>query len=413
MLARFRSRLGALAERDFRLLFTATAITTAGDQIAGIALAFAVLDVGSATDLGIVFAVRQSVQVLVLLFGGVLSDRLPRNLVLVAASVVQGLAQTVTAALVLTGSASLAAFVVLQGLYGLGNGLVVPAEVGLVPQTVSADRLQQANALQGLTRNFLRVLGPAFGGVLVVAGSPGVALAVDAASFFVCAGILRRISIAPRKVAASAVGFFRELREGWAEFVSRTWLWASVLLFGLGNLAFATQNVLGPVVAKAELGGAGAWATILTAGGIGSVTGGLIALRIRPSRPLAASVLGAVPFAITLAALAVPVPLWLLAAAAFVGGAGLSVHLALWFTVFQQQVPEFAQSRVSSYDALGSFVLMPIGFALAGPLADAFGISTTLWLAFALDVACLAAILSIPSVWTLRAYRPEPGLAPG
>ena len=282
MRTRLRGRLGALAERDFRLLFTATTITTAGDQVAGIALAFAVLDIGSATDLGLVFAVRQSVQVLVLLFGGVISDRLPRNLVLVAASLVQGLSQTVTAVLVLAGDASVTSIIVLQGVYGLGNGLVVPAEVGLVPQTVSADRLQQANALQGLTRNFLRVLGPAFGGVLVVAGSPGVALAVDAVTFFVCAEILRRIRIAPRDVAAGAAGFFRELREGWSEFVSRSWLWTSVLFFGLGNLAFAAQIVLGPVVAKAELGGAGAWATILTAGGVGSVLGGVIALRIRP-----------------------------------------------------------------------------------------------------------------------------------
>ncbi len=199
-----RDRLGALAERDFRLLFTGTAVTTAGDQVAGIALAFAVLDLGSATDLGIVFAVRQSVEVLVLLLGGVVSDRLPRNLVLVGASLTQGVAQAATAALVLTGSASVTSIVLLQGLYGVGGGLVVPAEVGLVPQTVSPARLQQANALQGLTRNFLRVLGPAVGGALVVAGSPGVALAVDAASFFLCAEILRRIRIAPRELGAGS-----------------------------------------------------------------------------------------------------------------------------------------------------------------------------------------------------------------
>lgn len=402
MPSRLRGRLGALAERDFRLLFTATAITTAGDQVASIALAFAVLDIGSATDLGIVFAIRQGVEVVVLIFGGVVSDRVPRNLVLVAASVTQGLAQAATAALVLTGNASVTSIVLLQALYGVGNGLVVPAEVGLVPQTVSAARLQQANALQGLTRNFLRVLGPAAGGALVVAGSPGVALAADAVSFFVCAAVLQRIRIAPRELAAGAASFFRELREGWSEFVSRTWLWASVLFFGLGNLAFAAQGVLGPAVAEAELGGAGAWAAILTAGGVGSVAGGLLALRIRPARPLAASVIAAAPFGLTLAALAVPAPVWLLAAVAFLAGAGLSIHLALWFTVFQQQVPERAQSRVSSYDALGSFVLMPIGYAIAGPLADSIGTSSTLWAAFALDLGCLAIILALPSVWAIR-----------
>ncbi len=176
-------RLGALVEREYRLLFSATVVTSLGDAIAQIALAFAILDVGSATDLGIVFAVRQGANAAVLLLGGVLSDRLPRNRVLVGASLVQGGAQAATAAAVLSGRASLPVFVALGALYGAGDGLVVPAEVGLVPQTVSPARLQQANALQGLSRSGVRVLGPAVGGILVVAASPGVALALDSASF--------------------------------------------------------------------------------------------------------------------------------------------------------------------------------------------------------------------------------------
>ena len=134
---RLRENLGALQERDFRLLFSGTVITTVGDRLAGIALAFAVLDIGTATDLGVVFAVRQVAEALVLVGGGVLSDRLPRNLVIAGASLVQGAAQAATAALVLTGGGSILLIVVLQGIYGVGGGLVVPAEVGLVPQTVS------------------------------------------------------------------------------------------------------------------------------------------------------------------------------------------------------------------------------------------------------------------------------------
>src|SRR5262245_55636205 len=166
-------RLGALQERDFRLLFAGTTITTIGDRLAGIALAFAVLDIASATALGIVFAVRQGVQALVVVGGGVISDRLPRNLVLAGASVVQGAAQAATAACVLIDVGGVGAIVALQAVYGIGLGLVIPAEVGLVPQTVSPGRLQQANALQGLTRNIVGVLGPAVGGAVVVAGSPG------------------------------------------------------------------------------------------------------------------------------------------------------------------------------------------------------------------------------------------------
>ena len=166
------TRAGPLVERDFRLLFSATTATTLGDAVASIALAFAVLEVGSAAGLGIVFAARQGSEVIVLVFGAVLSDRLPRNLVLVGAWLVQASAQAATGALVLSGHASIGTIVALQMLYGLGEGLVWPAEVGLVPQTVSATRLQQANALQGLSRNMTEMLGPAAGGALVVA-EPG------------------------------------------------------------------------------------------------------------------------------------------------------------------------------------------------------------------------------------------------
>ena len=156
------------------------------------------LDISSATALGIVFAARQGMEALVAVGGGVLSDRLPRNLVLVGAALVQGTAQAATAACVLADVGGVQAIAALQAVYGLGLGLVIPAEVGLVPQTVSAERLQQANALQGMTRNMVGVLGPAVGGAVVVAGSPGIALAIDAVSFFVCADILRRIRVPAR-----------------------------------------------------------------------------------------------------------------------------------------------------------------------------------------------------------------------
>src|SRR5215203_3074288 len=227
-----------------------------------------------------------------MLFGGVLADRLPRTHVLVGASLVQGVAQTATAIAILGGTDSIALIVALQVTYGLGAGVVIPTEVGLVPQTVSAARLQQANALQGLTRSGVAVLGPAIGGALIVAGSPGIALAVDAASFFVCAAILGRIRIARRE--GETASFLADLREGWAEFSSRTWLWASVVLFGIGNLALSSWIVLGPVIAEQDLGGAGAWATVLTVGGIGSVVGTLLAIRVRPARPLVACTLAAV-----------------------------------------------------------------------------------------------------------------------
>jgi hypothetical protein len=409
----WRERLGALTERDYRLLFSATTITTLGDRLASIALAFAILDLGSVTDLGIVLGVRQGVEAAVLVFGGVLSDRLPRNLVLVGASTVQGVAQAFTAALVLSGSASVGLLIALQSLYGIGAGFVVPAEVGLVPQTVSGERLQQANALQGMSRNIVGVAGPAIGGALVALGSPGIALGLDAVSFAVCALLLARIRIAPRDDRAEREGYFQELRAGWREFTAHTWLWSTVFIFGISNMFWVgSWSVLGPEIADLDLGGAGPWALILAANGVGAILGSIVAMRFRPSRPLLVSCLAPLPMVVVLMALALGWPVWSIAAMNLFAGIGLSVHLTLWFTVFQREIPENAQSRVSSYDALGSFVLIPVGMALAGPLSAAIGIDETLWLTILIFLAATAVIVAIPSVRAIRSPGSDLPAAP-
>jgi hypothetical protein len=425
----------ALREREFRLLFGATLTTSLGDAVATIALAFAVLDVASPTSLGLVLAARQAASAAVLVFGGVLSDRVRRNLVLVGASLVQGAAQGAIAVAVLTDAATVPLFVACGVLWGLGDGLVLPAETGLVPQTVAPERLQQANALQGLSRSGVRVLGPAVGGVLVVALSPGWALAIDSASFFLCATLLARMTIARRPEGARE-RFAAELKAGWREFTSRTWLWSTVLIFGLGNVFVTFLQVLGPAIADERLGGAGlgvegvevrrpapqpqqqhrlhlagggglggagAWAAIVTSGGVGAVAGGLAALRHRPGRPLVACILWPLMILPEFAALAAGAPTWLIAVGSFAGGFGLANHVTLWFTVFQREVPEHAQSRVASYDAFGSFVLNPLGAAIAGPLAVALGTSEALWLAAAAIVTSNVSMLLIPAVWKVRA----------
>ena len=403
-----RARLGALAERDFRLLFSSTTVSSLGDGVATIALAFAVLEVsGSATDLGLVLAARQITDAAVVLAGGVWADRLPRQRVLLAAASVQGAAQAGSAVLLLGGRASIVALAGLQVLYGAAHGFVIPASTGLVPQTISAERLQEGNALLGLSRSTMQILGPALGGIIVVAGSPGTALAVDAGTFAVAAGLLGGLRVR-RAEQRERRSFLHELREGWDEFFGRTWLWTTVVLFGIGNLVFSSYFVLGPLVAKEELGGAGAWATLSTCFGAGAVIGGLAALRLRPRRPLLVSILATSPIVAQLAGIAVPLPVPALAAIAALSGAGLAIHLALWFTVFQQHVPAEAMSRVSSYDALGSFVLIPLGSAVAGPVADQAGVTTTLAGAAAINAACIVAMLTLPSVWAIRDRGPVP-----
>ena len=400
---------GALAERNFRLLFSGATISGVGDGISLVALAFAVLKVSdnSPVVLGAVIAARQVANAAIVLLAGVWADRFRRDTLLIGASLVQGAAQTATGLLVIRGSGSVPALIALQATYGLAEGFVIPASIGLIPATVSAARLQQANALLGLSQNGTRILGPAIGGGLVVLGTPGGALLVDAATFVAAALFLVRLRLPERDEAIDATSFFHDMREGWSYFKSQTWLWTTIVFFGIGNFAASSYWVLGPLIAKHELGGAPAWAAVTAANSVGALVGGAVALRIRPRKPLAASCMSAWLFLLPALGFGLGLPLPVLIVFSAVSGAGIAVHLALWFTVFQQNVPPEAMSRVSSYDAFGSFVLNPAGAAIAGSVAAAIGTHETLLVAAGVIAVTEAIVYVQPSVHAIRARPPE------
>ena len=402
-------RLGALAERNFRLVFSSTTISALGDGVTTVALAFAVLHISSATALGLVIAARQASSAAITVAAGVWADRLPRHLVLVAAASVQGTVQVIAGTLIVTGHAQVWMLVVLALAFGLADGFVIPTSQGLIPAVVSSTRLQQANALLGLSRSILGVLGPALGGLLVAVGSPGGALLVDAASFAGAALLLRRLSIPARADHVEPEPFFKELRQGWREFRRQTWIWTTIVFFGIGNCASTSLFVLGPLVMKRHYDGATTWAILVGSFGAGTILGGVVALRYRPSRPLLASCVAATPILLQPIGIALRLPVAALVAIAVVAGVGIAVHLALWFTVFQRHVPAAALSRVSSYDALGSFVLMPLGSAIAGPVSALVGVRDTLIGTGSIEAACFAVIIAQPSVWAIRA-EPVPPL---
>jgi hypothetical protein len=239
---------------------------------------------------------------------------------------------------------------------------------------------------------------------------------VDAASFAAAALLLLGLRLPRRAEVVEAKSFFGELRQGWGEFRRQTWIWTTIVFFGIGNFAFASYFVLGPIIAKRDLGGAPAWATLATAFSVGALVGSLIAIRIRPQKPLAASCMAAWLFVLQPLGMGAGLPLAALVLCAALAGAGLSVHLALWFTVFQQNVPPEAMSRVSSYDSFGSFVLLPLGAAVAGPIAALIGVHTTLLAAAAVIVVTQAIVYAQPSVHAIRAHDgariPEPVYGP-
>jgi MFS family permease len=398
------SRLGPLRERDFRLLFIGETTSRLGSAMAPVALAFAVLNTlhGSPSDLGLILAARQVAVIALLLFGGVWADRLPRHHVMVASNVVSGASQAVVATLLLTGRASLWELTALAVVNGASSAFFFPASNGIVPQTVPVEILQQANATLRLASNVTNVTGLAIGGIIVAAASPGVAIAVDAASYGLAAGALGLMRLPPGlRMEGSSV--LHELREGWRDFWSRPWLWAVVLQFGIVNAAESgVVNVLGPDVAKRHLGGPAAWAAVLTAMTIGVILCGVMMLRWRPRRILRVATYSVFSLAIVVVALAIPAPLPIVIAGAFVTGFGIEIFGVLWDTTYMQEIPKEMLSRIASYDALGSWVLMPIGYAVAGPVAAAIGARATFIGAAALIVGATGLVLLSRDVRTLE-----------
>jgi MFS family permease len=398
------SRLGALAEREFRLLFAGQLVSLLGTAVAPIALAFGVLDLtGSKSDLGFVLAANWAPQLVLILFGGVFADRLPRHLVMVGANAVSAAAQGGIAVLLLTGHARLWHLIALQVVRGAAFSFFFPASQGLVPQTVSAPRLQQANVLLGMSKNGTAIFGAALGGALVSVASPGWALAFDSGTYLASAAILGAMHIPPRAASIEAPNLFRELREGWSAFVSRRWLWTTVLAAGV-SYAFwvGAGSVYGPLVAKLDLGGAAPWGAIVAAEGAGLFLGGVILLRYRPSRPLLAGMTSLTVSALPLLCLASFRSTAVIAGAFLLAGVALEVFNTTWVLTLQEHIPLEMLSRVTSYDALGSFVFIPAGLTIAGPLADAIGLTEALWLGAAVITGSLLSTLAVRDVRELR-----------
>jgi MFS family permease len=423
-----RADLLLLRERRFALLFVARTISVLGSAFAPVALAFGVLGLpgATATTLSIVLTAEAVPSIVFMLAAGVLADRIPRYRVLMAGDLLCTAAFLAIGVMLLTGWAPIWALAAAAVFGGTAIALVYPALTGIIPEVVPVDRLQAANALIQLGSNAARIAGYALGGTAVVLVGGGMALAISAALFAVAAVLIAMLRLAPAREPAADRGTggepasspLADLRDGWREFSSRQWLWVVVLQFAFMVAAIqAAHGVLGPVVAKESLGGAGAWSAILVGEAVGTVAGVVVAIRIRPSRPILLGTLLMFPSALLYLFLGLAAPLWTIVLSAAILGVCFDIFGVLWMTTLQREVPAEALSRVSAYDALGSLMFGPIGLLLAGPAAAAFGARPTLLACAGIIVlATLAALLS-PDVRRLRAptaavvtMEPQPAL---
>ncbi len=414
----WRDSFAPLSEPNFAWYFGSRFVNTLGQMMATIALAFAVLDLtDSASALGQVLAAHTVPMILFLLFGGVIADRFPRTLVLQVSNVSSALTQGAVAYLVVSGTAELWMLLVLEAVHGMVSAMSFPAMASMVPSLVPREHLQPANALLSLSRGGLTVIGPTVGALLVVTVGPGWALAADAATWGVAALLLLKVTLPPRERATEAGSTIRDLREGWSFFVSTTWLWVVVPSFGVLNMIHnGAWFILGPAVARGTIGEQG-WGFVLSAESAGLLLMTVLLLRIRLRRPLLVGMLGCSLMSLPFIVLGVEPHLLALVVVAFVAGAGIEVFSMAWNLAMQENIEDRMLSRAYSYDALGSFVAMPVGQLLYGPLGEAFGYRPVLvWSGVAYAAIALLTLTS-RSVRSLERTpaltTPDPTSGPG
>lgn len=375
-----------------------------GTAFGPVALAFGVLALpgATATTLSVVVAAEALSMVVFMLVGGVIADRLPRFRVMVSADLAAAAAWGALATLLITGWAPLWLLVTLSALAGMASAIFFPASTGVVPEVVPPDRLQSANGLLRLGMNGARIGGYAVaGGCVAVLGAGWTAL-LNAGLLLASAAFTAGLRLPPTGTPQSA-SVLRDLREGWREFRSRQWLWVVVAQFSFVVMVLqGVWGVLGPVIANERLGGPRGWSWVLGAEAAGMLLGVVIAMRVRPSRPVLAVVFLSFPLALVPLALGAGVPLLLAVIVAFVAGVALDILTVVWDTTLQREIPQAALSRVSSYDALGSLMLGPLGMVLAGPAAALFGAPASLLGCAAVVVLASVPALLVPGVRDLR-----------
>ncbi|WP_226532257.1 MFS transporter [Microbacterium paraoxydans] len=399
--------LAAMQDRNFRWFFLARAITMITGSMSSIALAFAVLEIDNdARSLSFVLTAFTVSNIVFVLFGGVIADRLPRALIIQACYVVDILSIGTIAVLLFTGNATIPLLILLSIVNGASTAFVLPAMQGIIPQLTTPEHLQQANAMLSFVRSAVTIGGPVLAGILVATAGPAWAMVVQAAGWTIAIPVLALVRLPPPS-HAGGTGMLHDLRIGWQEFWSRSWLWTVVLAFMVMNaIHIGAWGVVGPYIAKNnDLLGITGWGWVLSAEGVGVLLMTLLLMWFPLRRPLRYGMIGIAAFAIPVTILGVHPAVVLLAMAAFIAGAGAEIFSTGWNLALMENVPGEKLSRVASYDMLGSFVVMPVGTLIYGWLiahADPETVLVTSGIVYA-SVALLT--LMVPSVW--RMGRPE------
>ena len=393
--------------RGFLRLISARFISNLGNGLSPIALAYGVLSLNGATgrELSLVMSARIFPMIALMLFGGVIGDRFKRNRIVGGTDILGSSFVAISAISFIAGFASIPLLVIMGLLFGILNAMWWPAMSGVLPAIIPKEKLKDGNAVVGLLSNFGFVVGALIGGALVTLFGSGWALLVDALSFLIAGILVWHLDVPPME-DRERTSVIAELKDGWVEFKSRPWVVAMVIAFTGINACFeAMVQVLGPLAFNEGTNGPRNWSMNLAGLTLGMICGGFIALKVHLQRPL---FIAMVVIALSAAwdfSLAIKSPFIFTLVAVLIAGIAIEIYVVNWSTALQSHIPEESFSRVTAYDAFGSYALAPLGIVVAGPLAMYYGVHRVLWFTGGVTVICALLALLVKSVRELRSIQ--------
>ncbi len=374
-------------------------ISNFGNGMSPIALAFGILNLpnGDANMLGLVLGSTTVAMLIMSPFGGVLADKFGRVKAVAFADLMASAGLFVQVAFFATGEVPLIVLLLVNINFGLMWGIFWPAMSGVLPALVPDEHLQGTNSVNNFFSNGAIILGAAVGGIIVAGWGPTWALAIDAATFTIGGIVLLTFRHVSPASAQTENTMLDDLVHGWKIFISFRWIVIGVFGFSFIILAWAAgENILGPLIALKEFNGAKSWSLVLTAEGIGLLLGSIIGLKIKLKYPLRFLLLISFSISLYMWSMAKPQSIWFIAFCALLWGITLDLWITIWSTAMAREVPREALSRVSSFDAMGTMLLRPVGLAIAGPLSMAIGISDTLHFFAIFTAVLIVAMLATP-----------------
>jgi MFS family permease len=392
------------AHDGFTSLAISRFISNFGNGLSPIALAYGVLSIPGAdgSDLSLVMAARFVPLIAFMLFGGVIGDRFKRNRVVGIVDIIGSIFTGVSAVAFIAGFPSIWLLALMGALFGVLNALWWPAMSGVLPNILPKEKYQHGNAVIGLMTNIGFIAGTLLGGVIVTLYGSGWALLADAITFLIAGILVLKIDL-PAMPPRDKNSVLKDLKLGWIEFSSRSWVVAMVVTFAAINACFESMmQVLGPLAFDKGDSGPRNWSYNLAALTAGMMIGGAVAFKVKFARPLAISMALIATSALWDFAIAAELPIIFPVIGALFSGFALEIFIVNWNTSLQKHIPEKSFSRVASYDAFGSYGIAPLGIVVAGPIAATIGVSNALW--WTGGITCVVALLSlmVKSVRNLR-----------